>query len=421
MYGSDKGAPVQRLTGQTYEECRKRLYDQYGEDYEIVNRHTVLRPGFLGLFQKEQVEVSYIVKLNRGNVANARLYTKPTSGAQEISEWQRNRDEILRTTGASISSLQQAAVLDRKISELQNFMTQKFDQLAQNPGLASASDKHPNIQKIEDLLSRNEFTFKFINEVSNRLKSECTWEQLENFDALQKMVVDWVGESISIAPKKTFRAPHVIVVVGPTGVGKTTTIAKLAANILLDAKNAGKPRPEIRIITIDRTRVGAWEQLTRYGDLMNIPVNKAESAEDVKMIYDECREKCDCILIDTSGYSPNDSTHIGQMKAILDVNVMHPDVYLAVSASTKARDIELIIQNYEPFAFNSVIVTKCDETQMYGNVLSVLHEKNKSIAYITDGQRVPHNIRRASIVDFLIRLCDFTIDREHIDEKFEVK
>ena len=109
------------------------------------------------------------------------------------------------------------------------------------------------------------------------------------------------------------------------------------------------------------------------------------------------------------------------MKTILDVKDMHPDVYLAVCASTKARDLENIMQNYEPFAFRSVIVTKCDETNLYGNVISALYDKHKMVSYITDGQRVPHNIRRAGVIDFLIRLSDFTIDRVHIDDKFGAK
>jgi flagellar biosynthesis protein FlhF len=208
------------------------------------------------------------------------------------------------------------------------------------------------------------------------------------------------------------------VVVGPTGVGKTTTIAKIAANLIMDAKKTGKPRPEMRIITIDRTRVGAVEQLARYGELMSIPVDKAESAEDVRTIYEDCKKVTDAVLIDTSGYSPNDSTHIGQMRAMLDVDGLNPDVYLAISASTKATDLNFIIQNYEPFAFGSIIVTKCDETKKFGNILSVLEEKHKSISYITDGQRVPHNIMKADVVYFLTRLSGFQIDRVHIDDEF---
>ena len=100
---------------------------------------------------------------------------------------------------------------------------------------------------------------------------------------------------------------------------------------------------------------------------------------------------------------------------------MHPDVYLAVAASTKARDLKNIMQNYEPFGYTSVIVTKCDETTRLGNIISVLNEKRKSISYWTDGQVISRNIQRAGVVDFLIRLAGFTVDRIHIEEKFGEK
>ena len=318
------------------------------------------------------------------------------------------------TTG-NIDSIKQIAQVKQSVEELTNLINKKFEM-----SVSAAPDKHPSIAKIEEMLDRNEFSFAYISEISKRMSQEFSLDQLDDFDFVEKTVVDWIGESISVHPEKRFRPPHVIILVGPTGVGKTTTIAKLAANLILDAKDKGRERPQLRFISIDKTRVGALEQLVNYGEIMNVPVDKAETLEDVKTIYNEYRNRVDAILIDTSGYSPNDAKNIGQMRSILDLEDLHADVYLALSATTKARDLVNIIQNYEPFNFNSVIVTKCDETRQYGNVISVLHEKRKSISYITDGQRVPKNIRRADVVNFLIGLNDFKIDRTHIDDKFGV-
>ena len=172
------------------------------------------------------------------------------------------------------------------------------------------------------------------------------------------------------------------------------------------------------MITIDHMRVGAEEQLRRFGEIMNIAVDKASTTDDVYKIFEDNKDALDALIIDTSGYSPNDYENIGKMRALLDVPGLHPDVYLTVTASTKARDLVSIIQNYEPFNFGSVIVTKCDESSAYGNILSVLSEKHKAIAYITDGQKVPRNIERASTVYFLTRLHDFKIDRIHIEDTF---
>ena len=108
------------------------------------------------------------------------------------------------------------------------------------------------------------------------------------------------------------------------------------------------------------------------------------------------------------------------MKETLDVPGMNPDVYLAVMASTKSRDLINIMRNYEPFGYNSVIITKCDESNQYGNVISVVWEKNKNISYLTTGQKAAGCIEKANVFYFLIRMMGFKVDRIHIEDKFGV-
>ena len=406
---NEKVSPVTyTIVAPTLEACRKQLYESHGTDYMITNSHTVLRGGVLGLFQKKCIEATYI--LNPRHVAPQSVTTP--------DEFQKSRDELLRTaTGGSPAQTIQIAALNKTVEELKKTLTSKIDSLA-TVAQAQANEKHPTIQKIEDLLSDNEFTFPYINEISNRIREDFSFAELDDFDAVQRRVVDWIGESIKIAPRLYRKLPHVIILVGPTGVGKTTTVAKIAANIILDARNEGKPPARVRMVTIDRTRVGAEEQLRRFGELMNVDVDKAESADDVKQIFDTYKDSLDALIIDTSGYSPHDYENIGKMRAMLNVKGLDADVYLTITASTKAKDLVSIIQNYEPFNFGSVIITKCDETTAFGNVLSVLAEKHKAISYITDGQKVPRNIERASVVNFLIRLDGFKIDRVHIEDTF---
>ena len=100
---------------------------------------------------------------------------------------------------------------------------------------------------------------------------------------------------------------------------------------------------------------------------------------------------------------------------------MNPDVYICVTASTKASDLQAIFSNYEPLNYESVIITKCDETKVFGNIISVLWDRHKSISYITDGQNLAQNIRKASITEILMNLNGFNIDRQHIENKFGEK
>ena len=400
----------QKIEGDTLEECKDKLYSMYGKNYNIENRESKFkRCGFLGLKQKE-VQVVYYTVNQRKAYDLENMYDKES----EELQLERNRRAILEKQNSLLisSSMNQ---MSTKIDE----MTKQIEELSKK-NLSAGNDQHETIKRIEELLEQNEFTMSYIKMVEEKIRNQFSLDDLEDFKLVERYVVDWIGESIQIAQPRTFRPPHVFIIVGPTGVRKTTTIAKLASNAILDARKNGQPRPEICLLTIDTMRVGAQEQLTKFGDILDKAVLKAESADDVRQIYEEYKDHVDYIFIDTSGYSPNDSMHISQMKNMLDVN-MNPDIYLSISATTKASDLQNIFRNYEPFGYESVIITKCDETKQFGNVISVLWDKHKSISYICDGQGVPRNIRRADVIEFLKNLSGFDVDRVHIEDKFGEK
>lgn len=398
---------IDTVVGLDEADCKAKLYAKYGTNYKVLGKRPILKKGFLGFGQKSLYEMKVVIN--------------PKNSMSQTESFQKNRDEILSKVngGAGITPVLQYADLTKRLEELQKQFGEKLSVIAQN---TSSGEKHQSIQKIEDLLSENEFTFEYKNLISTRLHSDLTMDELDDFDFVQKTVVDWIGESIKIAPDIPHKFPHVIILVGPTGVGKTTTIAKLAGTMIKEAKDKNEARPSIKMITTDYTRIGAEEQVRHYGDIMGIDVFKADTSADVKKIYDEYKDSIDVLFIDTPGYSPNDHENIGKMRNVLELSGLHPDFYLTVSASAKAKDLISIIQNYEPFNYNSVIITKWDETSAIGNVVSVLSKKGKAISYITDGQQVPKRIEKANVIKFLTNLTDFKIDRQHIDEKFtEVK
>ena len=253
MYTEDKGAPVYTLTRRNLKECKDELWERYGEDYQILSKQQDFKGGFLGFGQKEVVTVSYTVR-SRG--MPQRSLSKNSYSSYRNDDFQKNQEEILKMTTGNIDSIKQIAQVKQSVEELTNLINKKFEM-----SVSAAPDKHPSIAKIEEMLDRNEFSFAYISEISKRMSQEFSLDQLDDFDFVEKTVVDWIGESISVHPEKRFRPPHVIILVGPTGVGKTTTIAKLAANLILDAKDKGRERPQLRFISIDKTRVGALEQL----------------------------------------------------------------------------------------------------------------------------------------------------------------
>ena len=408
----------QKITGRTYEECKEKLFNLYGKNFRIVNKVTDFRPGGLFYLKKKPVTiVTYVVNHQKSYAEEPRIsYSGSYSGSySEEEQLQKNREAILQMQGSNnVMVSKKIDDMTNSIEEFKREMSQQMQQLA-----VSTQDKHETIKKIEEVLEQNEFSFSYINMIEEKIRNDFSLEQLDNFDLVERRVVDWIGESISIAKEYVFRPPHVFIIVGPTGVGKTTTLVKLAAQFVKNyATSHDGHRPEICFITTDTMRVGAMEQLERWGKHMGANVYKAERTEHLQTLFEENRANKDAIFIDTSGYSPNDATHIAQMKLLLEVPGMNPDIYLAVMAGTKTRDLQNIIQNYEPFGYKSVIVTKFYESEQFGNVISVMHDKHKSISYITHGQVASRDITKANVVDFLIRLENFKVDRIHIEDKF---
>jgi len=250
------------------------------------------------------------------------------------------------------------------------------------------------------------------------VRSEFSLDQLNDFLSVQDAVLEWLGDRLVVdhAPHRQNR-PRVIVLVGPTGVGKTTTIAKLAA--IHNLGMAGLAHHEVRMITIDTFRIGALNQIETYASIMRVPVSSVETAADLKATI-AMHHDTDIILVDTIGKSPRDAVRLAEMQQILEAAGPHADVYLAVAATTKTQDMLEIFRQFEPFRYRGVVVTKMDETSRVGNVLSALAERDKQVLWLTDGQRVPLDIERAHPVRFLMNLEGFRVNRPKLEERFGV-
>ncbi|MGD0584620.1 MAG: flagellar biosynthesis protein FlhF [Oryzomonas sp.] len=183
-------------------------------------------------------------------------------------------------------------------------------------------------------------------------------------------------------------APRIIALVGPTGVGKTTTTAKLAAMYALNRGN------KVALITMDIFRVGAVEQLKTYSRIMGIPLEVASTPKELEKAVEK-HSACDLIFIDTAGRSHKDKEKLDEMKNFLD-NKIPIEVYLCLSATTKDRELEEIINRFKIFQVSKVVFTKIDESESFGNMVNLLMKDNLQIAYFTTGQRVPEDIEVAT-------------------------
>ncbi len=390
------------MIGDSETECYDRIKKVYGDNVHILRKKEFVTKGFLPFIQKKQFEVLYVPVLSGAK----KVYQTPPQTVQ--MDPNEERTKILEANQGT-QNPQMKLILD-EIKELHSKIDEK--------NASSRQEDHVTLLEIEELLKKNDFTSEYIRKILDRVRKEFSLEELEDFATIQSAVVDWIGESICVSEVPSSARPEIIILVGPTGIGKTTTVAKLAA-YFSGLGNTNMPQGlKIRLITTDSVRIGAKEQLETYGELMGIPVSFSNSEEDLQELLKLYGRDSDVILIDTAGHSPKDYESLAKMRKTLEFKGQKPKVFLTISAPTKANDLRTILQQYEIFGYTSIIVTKLDETETIGTVVSILDEKQKSIAYITDGQKVPRNFKKADPVSFLINLVGFNIDRDHIDEKF---
>ncbi|HOS31204.1 MAG TPA: flagellar biosynthesis protein FlhF [Treponemataceae bacterium] len=390
------------VEGETYSDCIRRIQEIHSSNYNIIGKRQITYGGFLGLFQKQGIEVKFTLTKTPVQM-NSYPPRSPYQQQTKIDDFDEERKKILDKTKVT---LQPGAV--QNIIEALSKMEDKISKVT------SAPEEHPTVSRILNLLEQNDFSSQFIRIMSERMKKTCSLSDLEDYDSVQERVVEWIAESISIHTPSYTAKPQIIILVGPTGVGKTTTIAKLAARFVTAQDNSPKA---VSIITVDSYRIAAVDQIKVYGEHMDIPVSLAENNEDVKKLIDMHSTDVDVILIDTIGYSPKDFDHIGNMRQKLNLSNYAVETYLTMSASTKLSDMKEIMSCYEIFSYDSIIITKFDETDTIGNVISALSEKNKPVTYVTTGQAVPRFFEDASISGFLSGLKGFKFNKQKIEQK----
>lgn len=378
----------------SHREVLEKIKVKYGEHAKILTHRTVPLGGFLGLFRREGIEVTGYISQEAGK---------------------RKRLDVEEEKKKILSNVKNEQTLQQVLKEVMSLKEQIASRPAAQSPPAAEQKQHPSIDKVEELLAANDFSADFIRGISERLKREFSLEELEDYPLVQHTVVEWIGERIHIFPKREAAKPRIFVIVGPTGVGKTTTIAKLAA--IHGVGNPDGRQEQVRMITIDNYRIAAKEQIETYGEIMGIPVTCVENYEDLRKTI-ALHQEADLILVDTIGKSPRDFKRLAQMRELLGAFGSQAEVHLAVSAGTKTSDVKEIIQQFEPFNYHSIILTKLDETTRIGNIISILSEKRKPVSYITDGQVVPQDIERASVVRLLMHLEGFRIHRERLERKF---
>ena len=414
--------------GKSHEEVIGKIRRKYGDRARIMMHKNVPKTGLLGLLGREQVEIT-------GYVAIGEEGRKVQKSVDD-----ENRAAILAAAGRNLNDMTLESALTSDDGSAAGDADARRDALSVSAGKSDESGERlgevlkelrdlkgqlalgastppptpfPVLAELEDILRDNDFDPVFISNISDTLRGELRAADLENRSGVHEAAAGLIAESIPCyRAGSPVSGPRVFVLVGPTGVGKTTTIAKLAAVNGLSSSGS-----DVRILTVDSFRIGAREQVEKYGEIMGIPVKAVDDSDELKTNI-ALASDADLILVDTIGKSPSDTERIEQMRTLLGACGDSAEVHLALSATTKTADLREIMDQFEIFGYRSVVLTKLDETSRIGNLISVLADAGKPASYLTDGQSVPVDIALASPARLVARLKGLEYDEAALANRY---
>ena len=405
-------------------ECELKIAQKYNRPFQIISQKDIKIGGFMGLFSKSGVQVEFYFSqphyknplTPHGYHVNAPVSLHSSDPAPRQSQFGVGdlEEEKKKVIAAARKNIDEISASGRETSQQ---ILDSLKELKEKIESGGKKEEHPAFARTAELLNQNDFSQNYISAMVDRLRKELPLDVLDDPDAVEEKLLEWIGESISIYKEdENLPKPRIMVLVGPTGVGKTSTISKLA---VIYGLGTGEIKAiDVRMITIDAYRICAKEQLETTGNIMQIPVSFVDNKQDLRKEIALNSEYTDLFLVDTIGKSPKDAAKLGEMKEILDGCPKYAHYHLVISANTKTSDIEEIMRQFEPFNYRSIVLTKMDETDRIGNVISALAEKRKSVSYVTDGQNLAEDISMASVVRFLTSLEGFKVDREKIENRF---
>ncbi|MCM8710985.1 flagellar biosynthesis protein FlhF [Clostridium sp. SYSU_GA19001] len=373
---------IKRYIVNSMNEAMTRIRYELGKDAVIISQRKIRKPGFIGFFSKKIIEVTAAVENVKKNddymtdsiEAIKKAVEKEGFAFNKSSEFKNEKTDIKMEVKEDKSNLE----LIKEMQEMKNLISDM---------ISKTSEKTQTKSELEIKLENSDLNEKVIKSICNGIKS--VEEEVNEIDKAKLVIENMVKIS-------KIKMEGAVVLVGPTGVGKTTTIAKLAGRLsLIEKKKVG-------LITIDTYRIGAVEQLKTYADIMNIPFRIVFTLNDMEAAI-ESMSDCDVILIDTTGRNSKNSMQISELRAFVE-KVNTENIHLVLSCTTKNSDLDSIIQGYSILNFNNIIITKLDETTTYGSILNILEAAKKPLSFITTGQNVPDDIKfiSASEVSSLI-------------------
>lgn len=337
---------------------------------------------------KRKIEAVRAKKYKEPNASEMASYASNENNRRD------NKNSINGVTKNSQVGIQQTSTNDSfsemraEILEIKELLSKQSDRVSESAKIPQKSLLEQQVDKMFDSLCLSKTVKQLLSkELDIWLKrSDINAQGLENrFDAAWKHLNQFIEKSIRIDHTEIIDRQGVFALVGPTGSGKTMTIGKMAARYVMEYGSEN-----IALVTTDRYRIAAHEQLKVFGRILNVPVHTVDESHSLDNILDKLSQK-KIVLVDTAGLMHSDSCWTEQLQEI-KLSRHKIECYLTVAAVGQYQVMSSIYHNYKMVDLAGVIVTKVDEAVSLGEVISFLMDTSLKTSYFTDGQRVPEDI-----------------------------
>lgn len=353
---------VKKYTAGTMPEVMNIIRKELGPNAVILSSKEVYSKGFIGLFKKKRIEV--FAGLDKQQVEPKTVHTKQVHQQQ-------------KTTFDNDQSKTEQPVLE-EINYLKKLIEKQ---------MMSKDETYPPVyQLMFDHLIDQEVTQMLADEIMEKVITYHTSKALEpsRTSIVVQTQIELEDKLKKYSSNGILFTKRIIQFVGPTGVGKTTTLAKVAAKYMMETNK------KVALITMDTYRIAAIDQLKTYAKILNVPVAVAYSNVEYQNALQEYTSY-DLILVDTAGRNFREEKYISDIKESSELNDSI-ETYLVLSLTSKQKDLLDIQKQFQDLKIKDLIFTKLDETTQFGSVLSVAQAMDKGIVYITNGQDVPDDL-----------------------------
>ena len=412
---------IKKFSAKTEEEAVVQAKAELGGNIVIMNVKTIPGKGLFGFLKKPQTEVTVAkeeenerypgggAQNKAAEEANLRETFRQVAKAAGMEKGVReplgekekfsHAGGIIKADDRAVPRRREEAadenhkLLVEKLDSLQNMIEKKLqseEEAASETPMEETEENNEMVRFLKllyDTMLDNEVNEKYANQIIDEMEKNVRENQPFDHalaDVYQKMILKF-GKAVPI--EKDNKGLRVIFFVGPTGVGKTTTIAKIASKFRLEQKR------KVALFTADTYRIAAAEQLRTYANILEVPFRVIYSVEELRRGVQDFKNY-DFILVDMAGHSPQNPALRENMNTFIHGlgEGIEKEVHLVLSATTKYKDLLSIVESYQDIEDYRIIFTKVDETMTLGNLLNLKLHTGAGLSYITCGQNVPDDI-----------------------------